>query len=281
MQQSLLSSVLLVGILLGCQLVLAWESRPYALVQPVPGRSQLQLSEQGIQILREVTGPVAPIVVIGPYRSGKSFLLNQLLGVKCNAGFRVGHTRETETKGIWIWGQSQIVNEGTDKQLTVVYVDTEGFESTGRSNTYDDRIFAVATVLSSLLIYNLPETIRGSDVSKLSFAVDLAAGFYDQMKQGNEGIPVEPGNMLWLIQRDFLQGKSVQKLVDEALAPVANPINDKDIAGLNRIRESLATIAANSTGFSLPQPHLDRTKLCELNDTDLDPKYVHQRDALY
>lgn len=27
--------------------------------------------------------PVAPIVVIGPYRSGKSFLLNQLLGVPC------------------------------------------------------------------------------------------------------------------------------------------------------------------------------------------------------
>ena len=68
------------------------------------------------------------------------------------------------------------------------------------------------------------------------------------LQQGNEGIPVEPGNMLWLIQRDFLQGKSVQKLVDEALAPVLNPNNDKDIAGLNRIRESLATIAANSTG---------------------------------
>ena len=56
----------------------------YALVQPVPGRSQLQLSEQGLQILREVAGPVAPIVVIGPYRSGKIFLLNQLLGVKCS-----------------------------------------------------------------------------------------------------------------------------------------------------------------------------------------------------
>jgi hypothetical protein len=66
--------------------------------------------------------------------------------------------------------------------VQVLYVDTEGFESTGRSNSYDDRIFAVATVLSSLLIYNLPETIRGSDVAKLSFAVDLAAGFYDQVK---------------------------------------------------------------------------------------------------
>lgn len=64
--------------------------------------------------------------------------------------------------------------------LQLLFVDTEGFESTGRSNSYDDRVFAVATVLSSLLIYNLPETIRGSDVSKLSFVVELAAGFYDQ-----------------------------------------------------------------------------------------------------
>jgi hypothetical protein len=57
--------------------------------------------------------------------------------------------------------------------------------------------------------------------------------------------------MLWLIQRDFLQGKSVQSLVDEALAPVENPHKDKDIAALNRIRESLTTIAANSTGEPL------------------------------
>lgn len=31
---------------------------------------------------------------------------------------------------------------------------------------------------------------------------------------------------------------------------------------------------------SLPQPHLDRTKLCELNDTELDQRYVTQRDGL-
>lgn len=31
---------------------------------------------------------------------------------------------------------------------------------------------------------------------------------------------------------------------------------------------------------SLQQPHLDRTKLCELNDTQLDQRYVTQRDGL-
>jgi len=35
----------------------------------------------------------------------------------------------------------------------LIFIDTEGFESTARSSSYDDRIFAVAAVLSSLLIY--------------------------------------------------------------------------------------------------------------------------------
>ncbi|XP_052484221.1 uncharacterized protein LOC105794058 isoform X1 [Gossypium raimondii] len=40
------------------------------------------------------------------------------------------------------------------------------------------RIFALATVMSSVLIYNLPETIREADISRLSFAVELAEEFY-------------------------------------------------------------------------------------------------------
>lgn len=36
--------------------------------------------------------------------------------------------------------------------------------------------------------------------------------------------------MLWLIQRDFLEGKTVQDMVTEALLPVANPYEDQDIA---------------------------------------------------
>lgn len=62
----------------------------------------------------------------------------------------------------------------------LLFIDTEGFESTGRANSYDDRIFALSTILSSLLIYNLPETIRESDIAKLSFAVELAGGFYER-----------------------------------------------------------------------------------------------------
>lgn len=42
--------------------------------------------------------------------------------------------------------------------------------------------------------------------------------------------PVEAPNMLWLIQRDFLEGKTVQQMVSEALSEVPNPTRNGDIA---------------------------------------------------
>jgi hypothetical protein len=74
--------------------------------------------------------------------------------------------------------------------------------------------------MSSVLIYNLPETIREADISRLSFAVELAEEFYGRVK--GEDVAFEPSKLLWLIQRDFLQGKSVKQMVDEALRHVPN-----------------------------------------------------------
>ncbi len=42
-----------------------------------------------------------------------------------------------------------------------------------------------------LQVYNLPETIRESDVAKLSFAVDLAQGFYE--RDGDRSMVRGPG----------------------------------------------------------------------------------------
>jgi hypothetical protein len=53
-------------------------------------------------------GPVAPIAVLGKYRTGKSFLMNNLVGAGGRggakaAGFDVGATVEACTKGVWLW----------------------------------------------------------------------------------------------------------------------------------------------------------------------------------
>ncbi|KAL3517630.1 hypothetical protein ACH5RR_020219 [Cinchona calisaya] len=250
----------------------------FPIIEPDPGHTKLRLARAGLEAIERITNPVAAVAVIGPYRSGKSFLLNQLLSLSCNEGFGVGHMRDTKTKGIWVWGTPLELDIDGIK-TSVFYLDTEGFESVGKSNVYDDRIFALATVLSSVLIYNLPETIREADISRLSFAVELAEEFYGRYAIGQD-VAFEPAKLLWLIQRDFLQGKSVQEMVNEALQHVPNSEGDKNIDQVNLIRDSLAVMGENSTAFSLPQPHLQRTKLCEMKDGELDPLYVKKREQL-
>ncbi|KAL6638042.1 hypothetical protein ACP70R_025614 [Stipagrostis hirtigluma subsp. patula] len=249
----------------------------FPIVEPDYGHTKLRLSEQGLEAIRRIETPIAVVGVIGPYRSGKSFLLNQLLSLSCDKGFGVGHMRDTKTKGIWIWG-TPVEMDVDGSKVSVLYLDTEGFESVGKSNVYDDRIFALATVLSSVLIYNLPETVREADISRLSFAVEIAEEFYGRVK--GQDVAFEPAKLLWLIQRDFLQGKSVQQMVNEALQRVPNDNGDRYIDEVNQIRDSLAIMGDNSTAFSLPQPHLQRTKLCEMEDKELEPLYVQRREQL-
>lgn len=49
-----------------------------------------------------------------------------------DTGFGVGHTRATQTKGVWLWAAPQEAVAPDGERLSVVYVDTEGFESTGK-----------------------------------------------------------------------------------------------------------------------------------------------------
>lgn len=41
--------------------------------------------------------------------------------------------------------------------------------------------------------------------------------------------------MLWLIQRDFLQGVTAGELVAQVLAPVPNPHRDPGLEALNQV----------------------------------------------
>uniref|UniRef100_A0A6M2EHU9 GB1/RHD3-type G domain-containing protein n=1 Tax=Populus davidiana TaxID=266767 RepID=A0A6M2EHU9_9ROSI len=273
----ILISWLLLCILASGSLSIDNFNQAFPIIEPDPGHTKLRLSSEGLEAIKRITNPIAAVSVIGPYRSGKSFLLNQLLSLSCYEGFGVGHMRDTKTKGIWVWG-TPLELDINGVKTSVFYLDTEGFESIGKSNVYDDRIFALATVLSSVIIYNLPETIREADISRLSFAVELAEEFYGRVK--GQDVAFEPAKLLWLIQRDFLQGKSVQQMVNEALQHVPNNDGNKNIDQVNQIRDSLAIMGDNSTAFSLPQPHLQRTKLCDMKDGELDPIYVKKREQL-
>ena len=82
----------------------------------------LALQNHTLAWLRALPGPIAVVTAIGQYRSGKSYLLNQLMEMPCDRGFGVGHRRETQTKGVWAFAS----NSANDSGTTHLYLDTEG-----------------------------------------------------------------------------------------------------------------------------------------------------------
>nr|KAJ0190911.1 hypothetical protein LSAT_V11C800436680 [Lactuca sativa] len=105
-------------------------------------------------------------------------------------------------------------------KTSVFYLDTEGFESIGKSNVYDDRIFALATVLSSVLIYNFRETISEADISRLSFVVELAEEFYGRVKVTFEQL----GYFLVYLTKDSKSGQSFGARCRHILSLVLNKL---------------------------------------------------------
>jgi hypothetical protein len=81
---------------------------PVNLLLPDASHSTFVINEEGLAQLAEITEPVAVVSVIGPYRSGKSFLLNQLLNR--TSGFELGGTVNPVTLGLWYWDPAPLVN---------------------------------------------------------------------------------------------------------------------------------------------------------------------------
>lgn len=65
----------------------------------VSGR--VEVSEEALACLRAIRTPISVVAVCGRARTGKSYILNQLLGQ--SAGFQLAHSHRPCTKGLWIW----------------------------------------------------------------------------------------------------------------------------------------------------------------------------------
>ncbi len=78
--------------------------KPIQLLRPDPAHHRrLEVVERNVKYLHRIDTAVAVVAVVGKFHSGKSFLLNQLMG-KTN-GFGVGPSVRPQTMGIWMWGK--------------------------------------------------------------------------------------------------------------------------------------------------------------------------------
>lgn len=82
----------------------ALPDKPVQLVRPDPQHHlKLEIVEENVRHLHHINTAVAVVAVVGKFHSGKSFLLNQLMGK--TEGFGIGPYVRPQTMGIWMWGK--------------------------------------------------------------------------------------------------------------------------------------------------------------------------------
>ncbi|XP_071978913.1 guanylate-binding protein 5-like [Engystomops pustulosus] len=142
--------------------------KPLCLIENA-GDKSLSVNEEAKMILENISQPLVVVSIVGPYRSGKSYLLNKLSG-DSEGGFSVGHTLSANTKGIWMRCVPHPIRTGH----ILVLLDTEGVGDVGKASRENDcMILSLAMLMSSAVIYNSKTAIDQDAVKKLSAMTEI------------------------------------------------------------------------------------------------------------
>lgn len=80
------------------------------------------LNQEGISIIESIQKPISILSIAGPYRTGKSFLLNSLISAQ--EKFTVSSTTRSCTKGLWIWGKPITSVDEEGRLTNILIIDT-------------------------------------------------------------------------------------------------------------------------------------------------------------
>lgn len=123
---------------------------------------KLELQKQAIDLLKQITDkPVAVVSMCGPTRTGKSYYLSQMLGIK--GAFVSTSSHEACTYGVWM--ATSILE---CEEFVVIVLDTEGTDHAVQMlEGYGVNFLVFVLLISSYLIYNSKETMKNSDLDKM------------------------------------------------------------------------------------------------------------------
>ncbi|KAM5151686.1 guanylate-binding protein 1-like [Mantella aurantiaca] len=256
--------------------------KPICLIENREGSAgtQLVVNPEAIEILSKMHKQAVVVSIAGLCRTGKSYLMNRLAGAQ--KGFSLGSTIQSETKGIWMWCVPHPIN----KDHVLIILDTEGLGDVEKGDLKNDsKIFALAVLLSSALVYNSMGKITQDALNKL----ELVGEITEIIKLRTNDTPDKEANyfmyfpiFIWAVRDLTLELKidgemvSADEYLEHALklkTPVRSPENEQ----YNALRYRLRTYFRKRKCVVFDTPTDSKKELKELEqlpDDRLDENFV-------
>jgi len=267
---------------------------PFIALEGEGDDAKFRVTDEAVEFLKTLRGPIALASIVGRYRTGKSLLVNRMLLDVQGGGFQVGATVNSCTKGLWLWNKPLKVKNKNGQEVSLLIIDSEGIGSLDADADHDAKIFALALLLSSYFIYNSVGSIDESALNSLSLVVELTK--HIRTKADTEGSEPETGaefsqffpHFLWVV-RDFsliLEDESGSSFtsktyLERSLTPMAGFSEGVEVK--NRIRRMLLAFFPNRDCVTLKRPVEDETQLQNLDNADWSafrPEFVAQVHGL-
>jgi len=166
---------------------------------------------------------LAVVSIVGPWRSGKSYLLNELISPGKSSTFEIGHTTNPKTEGMDFYLYSS-----PEDRRDILFLDTAGLFCPYNTEQGDARLMVLASLLSSIVIYNHHHVLNEQEIERFKFIIELAQAVPSSLERQESFLNFQP-HLVWVMRDFFLDIKDRQlndinatKLVQEAVENTHN-----------------------------------------------------------
>lgn len=163
-------------------------------------------------------------------------------------GFKWRGGRKPETTGIWLWPQVFTHDFENGEKVAIILFDTQGVFDSQSSLKDCTATFALSTLLSSVLCFNVMLNIQEDDLNHLRIFTDYARLIQDQSN-------AKPFQNLLFIVRDWPYAEEIgygwngQKVIDELLSE-----NDQQTIEMRQLRKGIQANFDEISAFLMPHP---------------------------
>jgi len=261
------------------------DGHPVQLIIADPRSGKFTLNQDAAADLMNYEGNISFVTIAGKYRTGKSFLLNKLLGLR-GEGFTVDPTTDACTQGVWMWSKP-VYNERDN--TNIFFLDTEGSNSVEKSATHDAKIFALSLLMSSYFIYNSVGSIDENSINDLSLTTQLSRNIAISTEESSEhALSYYTPKFVWAL-RDF-----TLELQDSRGQPISsnqyleNALTDQSTFSKSsetnkKIRQALLNYFKDRECMTFVRPAHDERDLKRLNSlqqNQIRPEFLQQVNNL-